>query len=301
MKKIVIILLLMLNAFTIYSQRYHSSQTNALVVFGSGGYSLFENTLLETTAFGGSGGEIGIGYELGTTGSSFLFQTNLSASYLSSSMILTSDVAETKRMYDTERNEHTAYYDFHNISETDSYLQLNYTLLFGYKWRNGMYFLTGPKIAYALTGEGQTSCEVRRTARYDGLIGEDGNGFLSNMPNHYLNNVERTYRQKLNPNPYVGLSAEVGYSIFKNLTVNNSRIRTDYNSLRIALFCDLGGYININNSTNTLIVNQATDGSYQPTIANFLYREQSFLPTLFCGVKFTYVLEWIAPVCVICE
>ncbi len=300
MKKIVIILLLMLNAVFVYSQKYHSEKTNALVFWGSGGYNRFDNTLNETKTLGGGGGEIGIGYEFGTSSSGFLFQTGISASYLSSSMLFTSEITENKRMYDTERNEHIAYFNFHNISEKDNYLNLNYTLLFGYQSYNGFYVLGGPKVAYAVAGAGTTTCEVTRKSRYDGLVGEDGNGLLSGMPNHDMDNVQRKHKQEINNNPYIGLSVECGYT--KLIRHINNNARTDYHSLRIACFCDFGGYINTNRSSNTsLIINQANDGQYQPTIANYLYSNQSFLTGLFCGIKFTYLLQWTSPVCVICQ
>ncbi len=310
MRKIILSLLVAFSTLSIYAQNYYTAKTHGIVFHGRGGYSQFRNRMPDTQSLGGAGVDLGIGYEYGTYSAGFLMQTGFSASFLSSSTFYLEELTDSKQMYDTEGIEHTAYFTFDDIREFDSYVTVNYNLLFGYQGRKGGYILVGPKVGYSLLGLGKTTTSVTQDSRYDGLIGGDGDGLLSDIPNHDIGTVERVHKQPIHKNLHAALSAEFGFSFSKRKEfdfeeegyVPNKR-RAEHTTFRFGFFCEVGGFINTHGADNSsLIVNNGTNGRYQPTIGNYLYREHTpFLLTIGGGIKLTYVIQYSPAVCVRCN
>ncbi len=303
MRKIILSLLVVLSTVSLYSQKYFSTKTHGLAVYGRGGYNAFFNTLDDTRTLGGGCGEIGLGYELGTLTSGFMLHTGVGVSISNSTMTYKSDITDRRLMYDTEGVEHIAHFTFYDVHERDMYVNINYVLLLGHRWQNGGYFMLGPKIGYALYGNGETTTKVNRRSQYDGLIGDDGDGMLSDMPNHYMDNSVRTYEEGLPKNLYMGLFMECGYSISKRREVNiyENMSQAIYRSIRFAFFCEVGGYVNGSSTNSPFMINQGTNGQYHPTIGNSLYRDQSFITAFSCGMKLTYAIQYKKLICATCD
>ncbi len=295
MKRYIVLLLTLTTLCPIRAQHWGAT-THALALWAKAGYNRFDNTLSETHTQGGWGFDIGVGYEFGHDPEGFLLQTGLSISPRSSTTFYTSELNEIKNMLDTEGNPYLGYFNFHDIHEKDVYVNISCNLLLGYEWRNRVHIICGPKFAYALYGEGITDCLVTTSARYDGIIGEDGNGLLTNMPNHHMKTTPRSITQPIYRNPYVGGIIEIGYSLFEKHTITHQlikRARRDFhNSLRISAFCEYGCYINTHDaSTQPFVIDQITDKGYEPLVGNFLYNGQKAITSLSCGLKLTYLIH----------
>ncbi len=309
MKKLILSLLLILSTFSVFAKKQHykpySAKTHGLAIWARGGYSNFLATLDDTQPLGCAGGEFGLGFEMGSTTTGFILQTGVGMSVLSSTLRLKTDLTEDRQMYDTEGAQHTAHFLFHNTREIDTYVNMHYVLLLGRHFENGSYFLLGPKVGYALSGNGKTTTEVIRQSRYDGIIGGDGDGLLSDMPNHFMDTVQRKHEHGINKNLHLALSFECGYAFKmpREVIMEDVKSQAAYRSLKLAAFVEFGGYINTKlSNSSVVIVNKATQpGAYEPAIGNLLYRDKTFLPTLFCGVKLTYVIQYQKIVCATCD
>ncbi len=298
--KLILIFFLCLSS-AVFAQNYHTSAAHNLAIWTSGEYARFDNYLEQAQVFGGAAIEIGVGYEYNTKPEGLLLQTGIGLSYQTSALTYM-PFKEREYMKDTEGIAHIAKFDFRNIHESDTYYTANVDFLMGYKWRNSMYFLGGPKVAFPIVGHGITTSMVTTTARYDGLIGEDGNGLFTDMPNHYLTTNLRTHTQKLAYNPYVGMFLECGYMLWDKKVIQGN-IHMDYHTLRIACFCEFGWHINTSNASSDLVVNQAEYPVYQPAAANYLYANNrlGYITSLCCGIKITYLLGNKSRICIHCE
>ncbi len=299
MRRHIIYILLCLLPTHLMAHDYGSLPTHALAVWGSAGYVRLDNHASETQPIGGAGAGIGIGYELGRMHQGFLFQTGVSLSPQFSKMGYTAFIDE-RLMYDTEGTKHTVYFRFDNTQERDVLVNANLHLLMGYRWRNGWYLLGGPKVVYDIYANGTTTTDVTTSARYDGLIGDDGNGSFSDMPNHFLQTVTREHTQSLERNPYVGLSLECGYTFKRTKLLAPSK--ADYATWRLAFFCEYGWRVNGSANGCDVIVNQGIHSAYQPVVSNYLYRGQDAVTQLSFGLKVTYLIEYkSASPCMLCQ
>ncbi len=291
MRKQLIYILLCLLPMQLRAHDYAALPTHAFVVWGNAGYLHLNNHSPMVTTLGGGAAEIGVGYELGRIRQGWLCQIGASIAPKVSKMQHTAFTDE-KQMYDTEMQEHTAYFTFDNIQQKDVFVHANLHLLLGYKWRKGFYMMAGPKLGCVLYGEGHTTSLVTTTARYDGLIGNDGNGHFADMPNHFLHTVPRQYTQTLPSNPYIGLSVECGYAFRQKQS--KAPAGADYANWRIALYGEVGSHRNRATHPAPLITNdeRLTPNAYQPAVSNFLFYDQRHITQFAVGLKITYLLEY---------
>ncbi len=308
MKKFVLLIISFVGLLPLCAQEHATTYTHAFATWLSGGYSRFERFAGDTRTIGGPAAAVGLGYEYGKETEGFILQTGVSLSPQISNMKYLPTLTTEQQMLDTEGTEHTAIFTVHDGREKDFYLNANLSVLFGYQWDNGWHLLFGPQAAYTLMGNSSTTCKVTTANRYEGIIGEDGNGLLSNMPNHQMTTVSRTTGiQPISSNPYyVGGVFEVGYNLLKNY---NERLRLrgkndpdSYHTLRISVFGECGCYINpdatAQTTPTTLLIDQHPAANrYEPLLNKFLYYEQSHTVSMFYGIKFTYLFHRRAKEC----
>ncbi len=269
---------------------YLQSQTksNKFVVWTVGGLSRIMNTASNINVVNNSGTSFGAGYELHYN--HFIFQTGVEVLSNKSKMTI-SDTIFSTRMTDTEGDSYDGLFSFKDICDKQRMINLGIPLLFGYSSKvSGFYFLTGGKVQLNLYGRSSTHSLVTTQAIYDKIIGEDGCGLISNMPNHGLSTENRIVKNSFKLNTAYAGTFEVGYSLQKIARKDVA------NHLRIALLYDFGIFtINANQKTNQLVVNTELTGEFKPTIGSLIFNNISTnrIATLYFGIKLYYIFNLV--------
>lgn len=269
---------------------YLKSQTKSskFIVWTSAGSSRIMNAVTGVNVLNSVGTSFGGGYELHYN--HFLFQTGVEVISIKSKMTM-SDTIYSTRMTDTEGVSYKGLFTFNDISDKQRMINLGIPVLFGYSSPvTGFYFLTGGKVLFNLYGSSSTFSLVTTQAIYDNIIGEDGAGLLTEMPNHGLSTESRTIKNSFKFNTAYAGTFEVGYSLQKHTR------KDEDNHLRIALFCDYGIFsISANQKTDQLFVNSALTGEFKPTIGSLIFNNISTnrITTLYLGLKLYYIFNLV--------
>ncbi len=261
---------------------------NSFAIRGGVGYNNVDNYLPETFALGGVAVQFGVGYRHHDVQSGFLFHAGLEVGY-GLSMMRHEDLREERAMYDTELEPMTMMYDFSAVRETQHNVMAGVEVLFGYQHAKGVYFLLGPKVAYAFYNPVSTSSTVTTSGRYDNLI-ED----FTDMPDHFFSTQQNRGLHVYPSVPKVSLYVELGHTIH----LSNWRLQArgeKTKDMQIALFAEYGGLFHSHRAeTQTSLVASYSDGMYMPEVNPFLWYNvnSNFVGNLTCGIKLTYLINW---------
>lgn len=259
---------------------------NSWVVWGSTGQSFISNGAARTSVSGQPGGALGGGYEL--QHNRFLLQVGAEIVSYKSMMTLT-DTAFTANMTDTEGYNYKGLFSFRNISDKQQLINLGIPVLIGYNSPvSGFYFMTGAKVLLHLKGSSNTLSTVTTQAVYDNIIGQDGDGLLTDMPNHGLSTENRTVKNSFRLSTAYTASFEVGYSFRKYPE------QKENHHLRIALFCDYSIFpVQAGQRTNQLFVNTTASASYKPAINSLIFNQipAGKITSIFTGLKVYYIIN----------
>ena len=169
-------------------------------------------------------------------------------------------------MINTEGKPYDGLFDFRHNVDRQRVGSVAIVAKLGFVSYSDVYVLFGAKYGYNFYGYSLTSTRVTSRARYDHIIGEDDGGLLSDMPNHGYDTAKRLYGNKLNLEPSVYGSVEVGRQLSD---------KTFFAAVpRIALFLD-AGYTKLGKSQKTiggsLIKDISTTEEFVPALSTFFF------------------------------
>jgi hypothetical protein len=311
MKKV--LLLCCLTVCTVQVSSQYLDYSHNLAVWSNVGYSRFSIDAPEASVPGRFGANIGLGYEFHYK--RFILQSGVDIQRISSTTTY-DNIQQIVPMRDTEGRLFDGIFDFKNNTERQTFNNVAIPLLAGFSFYD-MYFLVGGKFQYNFNSNVVTSSNVVSSARYDMIIGSDGDGLIHDMPNHGLTTVRRTIKSNLELSPiYYAISLEIGKKIEpSSFRIGNAQTRSRYSRYtqsrnprifgqhyyRIALFCDYGFASLKGKTSQDIIVNTATQQkAYAPTLNHIVYSTKN-LQTLYIGVKFTLLFEFIDKYSCQCE
>ena len=260
---------------------------HALAIRGGVGYHNLDNYLPETQAVGGGAVQLGLGYRLHERQNGFLLHTGMEIAY-GMSLMTYMDITEEQPMLDTESEPMTMIYDITQIGENQHNLTAGIELLLGYQSRKGLYFLMGPKVAYAFYNPVQTVSTVTARGRYLNLIDD-----LVDMPDHYFGTTRNTGANVYPAMSKISLALELGYTM--HLSSWRLRARGEKTKdLQLALFAEYGFLFRTNNQSAATLVASYADGAYRPEVNPFLWYNVNAnrVADLTCGIKLTYLFNW---------
>ena len=264
---------------------------HSLALWGGVGYANIDNYKTETTAVGGFGSDIGVGYRVKDFSSGFVFQTGAVWDY-SLSNLRYNDFVYSTDMYDTQGEPFTMHFAFTEANEQQQMMAIGGLLRLGYEAPSGYYFLLGTKVSYHFYTPVRTQSTITTSGSYNDLIGEDGSGLLQAMPDHFFYKTNRLIKGNYKPSTKLTLSLEVG----KTFSIN-SRYRSQV--LMVGLFADYGFILRgANNREAPRLLNVSPTGEYQPALNAYLWHEvPSFVGQITAGIRVTYLLNRITASC----
>lgn len=256
---------------------------------------------------GGLGLGAGVGYEY--QHGQFLLQTGLGFQRITSAASISS-FDHNVPMQDTENRFYEGIFEFRNNRERQTLWGVTLPVMVGADFRR-FYFLAGAKVLFNLGGYVLTESDVTSKARYDMIVGSDGDGLLADMPNHGLTTHHRSLESRQPFAPVWFVSCEVGKTFrpsparrhrtaraeyYRNVMDGNRSFRRQLfcgHTCRVALFCDYGfGSLTGRVGNAAKIVNTATcPQAYQPALNHTSYATGRF-HALYVGVKCSLLLEF---------
>jgi hypothetical protein len=284
------LLTLMLLSSVIPAFTQVKNHTNNLIIWGGGGYGKLMNGSSETSVSGKPGFILGCGYEWNIKNISV--QTGLELSHYSSTMAM-KDTLLVLSMVDTDGDTFDGYFYFNNTKDNQSITNLSIPLMIGYQSPSGFYIMGGGKIGVTLTGSSKTTSEVTSMAYYENLIGNNGTGFFTNMPNHGLDTEPRSMKSSIKFNSIFFGSLEAGWNFGKNRETSRY-IRNKNVTYRLGLFLDYGfAPVTTKNRVDYIIVNSSNTEEIVPAIQGYLTHNVSsgYVNTLLVGVKLTVLFN----------
>lgn len=304
MKKKLLLFWLMVCLARVCAQSF--DHTHNLVAWGNVGYDRVSNKSLETFSPGGMGTDVGLGYEFHYK--KFILQTGLDLQGLFSVMQY-KDISHVVPMLDTEGRPFDGIFEMQNNREHQTLNNITIPLLLGFSYYD-VYFLAGGKFQFNFNNRISTSSDVTSKARYNNIIGSDGGGLLTDMPNHDLKTVNQTVEGSLDLSPIYALSFEVGKKFTPPVRKKAGTARREYyrqqkesenrfkkqtfsrHYYRLAFFCDYGFTSLKENNQPGMIINTATQPrAYSPALNHMLYSEKD-ARLLYAGLKFTILFEF---------
>lgn len=259
---------------------------NNWVIWGSAGPSFISNGAAHTSVSGHTGTALGGGYELQRN--RFLFQIGAELISYKSAMAL-SDTTFMANMTDTEGDNYKGIFTFRNISDKQQLINLGIPVLAGYNSPvSGFYFMTGAKVLLHLQGSSNTISRVTTQAVYDNIIGQNGDGLLTDMPNHGLSTENRTVKSNFRLSTAYTATLEIGYSFRKYPE------QKEKHHWRVALFCDYSVFpVQASRQTNQLFVNTTGPDDYKPAINNLIFNQipTGKITSVFTGLKVYYIIN----------
>lgn len=272
---------------------------NRIALWGASGFANIANGAPKTETIGGMGLNIGAGYEFDYN--NFMVQTGVELSHYASYMGM-KDSLHIIPMFDTEGYPFDGYYTFRHTQDLQSITNVGFPLMIGYQTVSGYYFLAGAKVKLHLTGNSRVRTQVTSKAYYTNIIGDNHDGFFTNMPNHGLYTELRYVDTPIKMNTMFVGSLEVG----TYLTANHyfTALRNTNTNMRLSLFCDYGfAPVKTSDKVDNIIVNISDTDEYIPAISGYLYHDvkSDFINTLLVGLKFTILFNVDKTPCTHCE
>ncbi|NDV46355.1 hypothetical protein D0T49_04790 [Paludibacter sp. 221] len=301
-----LLFLFSLIACTVHTQAQGLDYSHNLIFWGNTGYSSIMALQPETSSSGKVGANIGFGYEYRYK--RFMLQTGFEVQHLSSVMKY-DEFTHTVPMRDTEGRDFEGIFIFRENREQQYFNNVSVPLLVGFSHYD-IYFLIGGKFQFNFSNKMRTVSTVTSKARYDMLVGSDGQGLLEDMPNHGLTDTKRTVEGGIKISPIYVASFEVGKNYKPAMKKSSGNARYEYlrrqrefenrftphifdrHYYRIAFFCDYGFTSLKEKNPPGIIINTATQPkAYAPALNHMLYGTDK-THTLHVGVKLTLLFQF---------
>ncbi len=273
-RRALIIMFLLTSAFPLSSQ-----VVNSFALWLSGGYNNLVAKRQDVVYVGNIGTSLGLGYDLRLGG--FLFQIGGEMQHYTSNAVL-GNFTETIPMVNTEGIAYNGIFTFNGNTDRQTMGNAAAVIKLGFITPNSFYMLFGAKYGYNLYGNTTTSTNVTSKGQYDHIIGEDGQGTLSDMPNHGYYSARRSYAEKIEFEPSIYGSVEAGLQFSDNTFLGAVP--------RLAFVFDLGltGLKNYPAVGTSPIKDISTNEEFQPALRTFFFDPAvSRITSIFAGVKLT--------------
>ena len=247
----------------LFANTLYPQTVNSFAVWLSGGYNNLIASRDKVAYLGGLATDFGLGYDMRSGNT--IFQIGGEVRYQTSNARLR-DFTKTIPMINTEGKPYDGLFDFRHNVDRQRVGSVAIVAKLGFVSYSDVYVLFGAKYGYNFYGYSLTSTSVTSRGRYDHIIGEDDGGLLSDMPNHGYDTAKRRYGNKLNLEPSVYGSVEVGRQLAD---------KTFWAAVpRIALFLDVG-YTKLGKSQKTiggsLIKDISTTEEFVPALSTFFF------------------------------
>ncbi len=261
-----------------------SKESNNFSLSITGGYSNLLHNIEGTSAAGGFGGGIGIGYEYRLN--NFYMHIGVDAMSLNS-MTKFAPFDEKMWAFDTENDEMEYHYKFDSWEDKMYSAYVSLPLIFGFNSKT-FYAGAGLKIGVPVFGSNTQSSSYRTTGIYEEFIGE-----FEDMPNHfYTGYLGAATDEKMKFKANFSVVAELGFNVWESKPKRRDKGK---NVIKLGLYAEYG-MLNIapknDLSRNSYIINpeNASQITTVPLFNSKLSKDHSLNP-LYVGIKATFLFE----------